>query len=73
MKTNKFIRTRSYLHAHVKCPANISTSRLRVWRRKEEGWKEEEGEGSLRDKFVPKKRFTQLELAQTWTGDYSLS
>lgn len=44
-----------------------------VWRRKEEGWKEEEGEGSLRDKFVPKKRFTQLELAQTRTGDYSLS
>lgn len=40
---------------------------------RKEGWKEEEGEGSLRDKSVPKKRFTQLEQAQTWTGDYSLS
>lgn len=36
-----------------------------------EGWKEEEEEGSLRDKSLPKKRFTQPALAGTWTGDYS--
>lgn len=30
-------------------------------------------EGSLRDKSVPKKRFTQPTLAGTRTGDYSFS
>lgn len=39
---------------------------------RKEGWKEEEEEGSLKDKSVPKKRFTQTRLAQIWTGDYSL-
>ena len=64
---------RSYLNVYAKCPANRLTSKLRVWQGGKEGWKEEEGEGSLRDKSVPKKRFTQPELTGTWTGDYSLS
>lgn len=59
---------------HVKSPANILTSKLRVWRGGKEGRMEKEkGEGSLRDKSVPKKRFTQPTLAGTWTGDYSFS
>lgn len=40
---------------------------------RKDGWKEEEGEGSLIDKSVPKKRFTQPTLAGNWTGDYSFS
>lgn len=45
-----------------------------VWREgRKEGWKEEEREGSLGDKFVPKKEVhTHPELAGTRTGDYSL-
>lgn len=36
---------------------------------RKEGWKEEEVEGSLIDKSVPKKRFTQPTLAGNGTGD----
>jgi len=40
---------------------------------RKEGWKGEEGEGSLGDKSVPKKSFTQPRLPGIWTGDYSFS
>lgn len=49
--------------------------KFRVFRMqgRKEGWKEEEGEGSLIDKSEPKKSFTQPTLAGNWTEDYSFS